>query len=282
MRPVNQLPLSLMAMKRWPLASSRNPDSPPKPGKREVSTRPLRYSSLPNRTCWGSRVSNDGRGRASTSIETGAVSEYSSGTTGFGGGCVASCAPANSGTVANESPAAVDFRKRRRESVSSMFSGMQSPPLGGHGRRNAMRLAEQLGQFFGDGAAEFFGIHDGNRAAIVTGDVVTDADRDQLDRRAGLDFLDDITQVSFEVIAGIDRQRGVIDRRAVGDHHQDLALLGAAQQPLVRPIQRLAVDVFLQQALAHHQPEIFSRPTPRRVSGFVDDVPQIIQASGIC
>src|SRR5437868_8504285 len=191
MRPVNQLPLSLMAMKRSPLASSRNPDSPPKPGKREVSTRPLRYSSLPNRTCWASRVSNDGSDRASTSIETGAVSEYSSGTTGFGGGCVASCAAANSGSVASESPAAVDFRRRRRESVSRM-SSMQSPPLGGHGRRNAMGLAEQLGEFFGNRAAEFFGVHDGDRAAIITGNIVTDADGDQLDRQAGLDFLNDI------------------------------------------------------------------------------------------
>src|SRR5881275_238155 len=160
MRPVNQLPLSLIAMNRSPLASSRSPDSPPKPGKREVSTRPLRYSSLPNRTCWGSRVSNDGSGRASTSIDTGAVSEYSSGTTGFGGGCVASCAAANSGIDASESPAAVDFRKWRRESVWRMSSGMQSPPLGGNGRRNAMGLAEQLGQFFGNRAAEFFGVHD--------------------------------------------------------------------------------------------------------------------------
>src|ERR1700692_1691619 len=40
MRPVNQLPLSLKEMKRSPLASSRHPDSPPKPGKAEVRTSP--------------------------------------------------------------------------------------------------------------------------------------------------------------------------------------------------------------------------------------------------
>ena len=46
-----------------------------------------------------------------------------------------------------------------------------------------MRLAEQFGELFGDGAAEFLGIDDGDRAAVVARDVVTDTDRDQLDRR---------------------------------------------------------------------------------------------------
>jgi hypothetical protein len=86
MRPVNQLPLSLSAMKRSPLASSRRPDNPPKPRNRDVRMSPLRYSSEPNRTCERSRVSNDGSGRALTSIETGAVTENSSGVTCFGGG----------------------------------------------------------------------------------------------------------------------------------------------------------------------------------------------------
>jgi hypothetical protein len=50
MRLVNQLPWSLIEMKRSPLASSRSADSPPKPRKLEVSTSPLRYSSDPNLT----------------------------------------------------------------------------------------------------------------------------------------------------------------------------------------------------------------------------------------
>src|SRR6267142_458173 len=115
MRPVNQLPLSLIEMKRSPLASSRNPDSPPKPRKLEVRTSPLRYSSEPNRTRARSRVSKAGIGRALTSIETGAATENWSGTGCFGGGCVASCARAISGIAADKSPAAVDFSKRRRE-----------------------------------------------------------------------------------------------------------------------------------------------------------------------
>ena len=83
MRPVNQLPLSLMAMKRSPFGSSRNPDNPPKPRNREVRISPLRYSSAPNRTRERSRVSKDGSGRALTSIETGAVTVNSSGAAGF-------------------------------------------------------------------------------------------------------------------------------------------------------------------------------------------------------
>src|SRR5712691_8291343 len=115
MRPVNQLPLSLIEMKLSPLASSRNPDSPPKPRKLEVRINPLRYSSEPNRTRARSLVSKEGIGRASTSIETGAAIENSFGEGCFGGGCVASCARAICGTAADKSPAAVDFRKRRRE-----------------------------------------------------------------------------------------------------------------------------------------------------------------------
>src|SRR5258707_13416414 len=115
MRPVNQLPLSLIEMKRSPLASSRNPDSPPKPRKLEVRISPLRYSREPNRARARSRVSKEGIGRALTSIETGAATENSSGDGCFGGGCVASCARAICGTAADKSPAAVDFRKRRRQ-----------------------------------------------------------------------------------------------------------------------------------------------------------------------
>src|SRR6266567_372736 len=115
MRPVNQLPLSLIEMKRSPLASSRNPDSPPKPRKLEVRINPLRYSSEPNRTRARSLVSKEGIGRALTSIETGAAIGNSSGEGCFGGGCVASCARAICGAAADKSPTAVDFRKRRRE-----------------------------------------------------------------------------------------------------------------------------------------------------------------------
>src|SRR5487761_2291066 len=198
MRPVNQFPLSLNEMKRSPFGSSRIPDSPPKPWKPEVRTSPLRYSSAPNRTRERSPGSKTGIGRAWTSIETGAATGNSSGGTGFARGSVASCPHAIPGIAIVDSPAAVDVRKRRRERCAGSFlmlrrrfcavpaTGhpmalrMQPAPGAGLGGRGAAGFAEQLGQLFGD------------RAAIIARDIVTDADRDQLDRRAGLDFLDDM------------------------------------------------------------------------------------------
>src|ERR1700730_6159590 len=138
MRPVNQLPLSLKEMKRSPLASSRHPDSPPKPGKAEVRTSPLRYSSFLNRTREWSRVSKEAIGLALTSIGT-----------GFAGGCVASCARARPGIASNESPAAVNSRKRRRLTGVGILLRMQSAPVAGRRGRSALGLAEQLGELFG-------------------------------------------------------------------------------------------------------------------------------------
>src|SRR5581483_9560984 len=56
---------------------------------------------------------------------------------------------------------------------------------------------------------------------------------------------------------------------------------GARRKVLVRPVERLAVDVLLEQTLAHHQAEILARPAPRRVGRLVDDVAQIVEAAGI-
>src|SRR6478609_10930424 len=47
----------------------------------------------------------------------------------------------------------------------------------------------------------------------------------------------------------------------------------------MRPGESLAVDVFLEQALPHHQPEIAACAPPGRVGGFVDDVPEIVEAA---
>src|SRR5258705_10927505 len=108
--------------------------------------------------------------------------------------------------------------------------GMQSAPVAAGGGYVSMSLVEQFGELFGDGAAELFGVDDGDGAAIVARDVVANADRDQLDRRAGLDLLVGIAQMGPQVVAGIDRQRGIVDRRSVGNYHQGLASLGVAPQ----------------------------------------------------
>src|SRR3981189_3123694 len=96
-------------------------------------------------------------------------------------------------------------------------------PCGG----STVGFAEQFGGFLGGGAPEFFGVDDRHRAAIITRNVVTDADRDQLDRRAGLDFLDEVAQMALQIIAGVDRQGGDSDRRAEGNLYLVFASLCA-------------------------------------------------------
>src|SRR3546814_8535974 len=49
----------------------------------------------------------------------------------------------------------------------------------------------------------------------------------------------------------------------------------------MRPEQRFAVDVLLEQAFAQHEAEILACPPPRCVGRLVDDVPQIVQAAGV-
>ena len=110
---------------------------------------------------------------------------------------------------------------------------------------------------------------------------MADADGDEFDLIAVFDLLDYLAQMLFEVIAGVDRQGAVIDRGAVGDHHQDAAMFRASEQAAIGPHQRFAVDIFLQQPFAQHQAEVFARAAPGGVGGFVDDVAQIVQAAGV-
>ena len=50
----------------------------------------------------------------------------------------------------------------------------------------------------------------------------------------------------------------------------------------MRPRQRFAIDVFLEQTLTHHQSEIAARTAPRGISGLVDDMTQVVQPAGRC
>jgi len=110
---------------------------------------------------------------------------------------------------------------------------------------------------------------------------VPDADGDELDRGLLLDPVDHAAQVLLEVARRVHRQRRIVDRRAVRNDHQDAAILGSGEQARVRPEQRLAVDVFLQQTLAHHQAEVAPGATPGGVRRLVDDVPQIIEPARV-
>ena len=58
-------------------------------------------------------------------------------------------------------------------------------------------------------------------------------------------------------------------------------MLGAAEHAPVRPGERLAVDVLLQQALAHHQRERTLGAAPGRIGALVNDVAEIVQAARI-
>ena len=179
-------------------------------------------------------------------------------------------------------PAAQAAMRRRVQAARRPDCRRRPGATLGRGRRGRLLglfLVEQRGELLHHRAAELVGVDDGDGAAVVARDVVADADGDQLDRRARLDPVDDVAQVALEIVAGIDRQRRIVDRRAVGDHHQDLALLGARQQAVVRPQQRLAVDVLLEDALAQHQAEVLARPPPRRVGRLVDDVAQVVEAA---
>ena len=149
-------------------------------------------------------------------------------------------------------------------------------------RRRRRVLLEQLDQLVGHGAGELGGVGDGDGAAVVARHVVADADGDQLDRGARLDLLDHLAQMPLQVAAGVHRQRRIVDRRAVRDHHQDAPLLGPPLQASVRPGQRLAVDVLLEQALAHHQGERALGAPPGRIRRLVDDVAQIVEAARDC
>src|SRR5215510_8438380 len=87
--------------------------------------------------------------------------------------------------------------------------------------------------------------------------------------------------MALQIVARIDRERRVIDRRAVGNHHQNAALLAPSHQTFMRPVKRLAVDVLLEQALAHHQAKILARAPPGGIGRLVDDVAQVVEAARI-
>ena len=149
----------------------------------------------------------------------------------------------------------------------------------GRGSAAGCLFLEQRHQLIRHGAGEFAGVGYGDGPCVVACDVVADADGDQFDGRIGLDLVDDLPQMGFQIGTTVHGQCAVIDRRAVRDHHQDTPLLRAAEQAAMRPGQRLAVDVLLQQPLAHHQREVAACTAPGRVGGFVDDVAKIVQTA---
>ena len=97
---------------------------------------------------------------------------------------------------------------------------------------------------------------EGDGAAVVARDVVADADGEQFYRALALDEADDFAQMLVEIAAGISGKRGVVDRGAVADDHQDFTLFAARLQALVGPDDAFAVDIFLEDAVFQHEAEI--------------------------
>ena len=110
---------------------------------------------------------------------------------------------------------------------------------------------------------------------------MADADGEQFHGRLDLNAVDGVLEVLLQVIARVHEQGGVVHRQAVGDHHQHLALFRAHHDAVVRPDERLAVDVLLQHFLAHHQPEVLAGAVPGVVGGLVDNVAQVVKAPGM-
>src|SRR3546814_19078494 len=84
----------------------------------------------------------------------------------------------------------------------------------------ALYRSEQGRELLHHGAAELVRVEDRHRTPVVARDVMADADGDEFDGRAQLDPLDDLAQVAFQIVAGVDRQGRIVDRRTVGDDHQ--------------------------------------------------------------
>src|SRR5438309_1995510 len=87
--------------------------------------------------------------------------------------------------------------------------------------------------------------------------------------------------MTFEIAAAVRRCRRVVHRSAIRNHHEDAPLLGPGNQSIMRPEQGLAVDILLEQPLAHHEAEVSSRVPVRFVRALVDNVPEVIQPAGI-
>jgi hypothetical protein len=89
-------------------------------------------------------------------------------------------------------------------------------------------------------------------------------------------ILDHLAQVALEIVAGLTDS---VESSTGAPSEITIRILRCSgrRSGVVRPEQRLAVDVFLQQALAHHQAEIAARAPPGRVGRLVDDVAQVVE-----
>ncbi len=84
---------------------------------------------------------------------------------------------------------------------------------------------KQFDQLVRERTAELIGVDQGERASVITSDIVADAERGKFHLLRSLYLGDDLAQVVFEERTAIGGQRGIIDRRAVADHYQNFTPL---------------------------------------------------------
>src|SRR3546814_5237333 len=140
-------------------------------------------------------------------------------------------------------------------------------------------VVKKAGQLLHPGPAKLFGVHDRHRAPIIARDIMADANGDELHGRAVFDPFDNLPQMTLQIGAAVNGQGGIVDWRTVTDDHHYAAILGPADQAVMRPEERLAIDVFLEQPFAHHQAEIASRPTPGRSEEHTSELQSLMRIS---
>ncbi len=116
---------------------------------------------------------------------------------------------------------------------------------------------------------------------IVARHVVADADGDQLDGRAlsrspRSPCADAAPGSLPELTDRVESSTGAPSEIIIRMRRRS----GRAMQAVMGPGQGLAVDVLLQQLLAHHQRRAALGAAPGRVGGLVDDVAKIVEAAG--
>ena len=175
---------------------------------------------------------------------------------------------------------------RRRHQASRGWARILSPGrTGNHGdaRANRQHRAPQLHavrplapaatrrrieehhQLVRQRRAQLLDARDPRRVGIELRHVDADADRRQLHRALALDRVHHILEVQVQILVAVGGQGGLVHRRAVGHHHQDLADLAAAAQAAVGPLHGLAVDVLLEHLVAHEESQRHTRAAPGNV-----------------
>ena len=78
----------------------------------------------------------------------------------------------------------------------------------------------------------------------------------------------------------VGRARAVIDRRSVGDNHQDASCFGSRDEASMRPKKRFTVDVLFEQVRMEHDADPAAGASPWHGCRLVHDVPEVVEAAG--